>query len=247
VSPHKTKTNQAWAAVGPLKIVRLSTNEKGEAVKEKMSESEIGALNKELDDVLCSGKILLNHRNRGDLLISLKRAEAALSLKAPLVPKDLIEELQKAIEEISYPLAALKRLKQCRHIDDFINQTSKIGDGVVDIMPMPTGPTEVIALVRMQELLTTWHSNLKKLPTTASGAPNNDVKLEIARYAVEFFRDHSAKKPSTSPSNPVQKFAVRYSNWVTGEDCKSLDWQIRKVLEEMGLTAKKSYKRAPCR
>jgi hypothetical protein len=203
VLPNETKTNQAWAADAPLEIWRVSTNEKGEKVKEKINKSDMDALKESLDDVLCSGKILQNDKNRGDLLISLNQASAAFSLEAPLAPIDLIQKLQKSIEEISYPLTALKRfaaLKQYRYIDDFINQTYKIGDGVVDILPMLplAGPIEGIALVRMQELLTTWHSNLKKLPTTDPNAPKDDLKREIVRHAVRFFLDHSAEKPRTS-------------------------------------------------
>jgi hypothetical protein len=230
VSPHKTKTNQAWAADGPLKIVHLSTNEKGEAIKEKASESESGALKESLDGVLHSGKILQNDKNRGDLLISLDQTSAALR-DDPLAPIGLIEELQKGIKKIS---DLLPELEKYRYASDFItNQTFKVDDGVVGVLPaLPlTGPVGGFASVRMQKLLTAWQR------TTDPSRPNDHVKHEIVRQAHQFFRDHSAKKPTTYPKGPFSNFAASYCKWVTGEDCKSLNWHIRMVL---GRTAKRS-------
>ena len=154
-----------------------------------------------------------------------------------MAPIGLIEELQKGIKKIS---GLLPELEKYRYASDFItNQAFKVDDGVVGVVPaLPIiGPVGGTAFVRMQELLTTWQNNLKKLPTTDPSRPNDDVKQEIVRHAHQFFPDHSAKKPSTYPKGPFSKFAVSYYKWVTGEDCKNLGWHIRMVL---GRTAKRA-------
>jgi hypothetical protein len=245
---YKTKTNQAWAANAPLEIWRVSRNKKGEPVKEKVNRSEIADLKARLDDVLLSGKIPRNHKNRGGLLISLTRASAALSLEVPLVPVNLVERLELSIEEIS---ALLVELKKYRGAVDVINQTHKLGEGVVDVLPVeiletfkvvPLTPISGIALIRMQKLLEAWYRAVQKLPRTEPNAPTDDVTREIVRYAVEFFSGHSAKKPSTYRSNPVQTFAVHFHKWITGVDRESLDWHVREVLEEMGAVSAKRAK-----
>jgi hypothetical protein len=229
VSPYKAKTNQAWAADGPLKIVRLSTNEKGEAVKEKVNINEIGALKRDLNGVLNSGKILQNAKNRAELLISLNQTSAAIRVD-PLAPIGLIEELQEGIKKIS---DLLPKLEKYRYASDFItNQAFKVDAGVVGVLPvLPLiGPIDGAAFVRMQELLRAWQSNLKKLPTTDPSRPDDDVKHGIVSHAHQFFRAHSAKEPSAYPKGPFSNFAVSYCKWVTGKDCQSLGWHIRKVL-----------------
>jgi hypothetical protein len=109
--PYRTKTNRAWAADAPLEIWRVSTNHKGDAVREKVKQDEIATLKEGLDDVLHSGKLPQNNKNRQNLFISLNRAAAAFSLKQPLAPKDLVEALARRIEEVSTLLAELKKYR----------------------------------------------------------------------------------------------------------------------------------------
>jgi hypothetical protein len=97
------------------------------------------------------------------------------------------------------------------------------------------------ALIRMQKLLTIWHSNIEKLPTAAPNAPDDDVTYEIARYAIKFFLKYSTRRPSRYAGNPVQAFAIDYYTALTGVERESLDWQIRGVLAEIrGLPRKKA-------
>jgi hypothetical protein len=135
MSSFKIKANQAWPTENPLEIWRVSQNEKGETIKEKLNASY---LREKLDGVLFSGKVPRNDKNRNALLISLNQASSALSLAPPLPPQKLVKNLRKSIEDLSAQLATLKKY---RGAFDVINQVSKSGDGVVDFLPIEASGT----------------------------------------------------------------------------------------------------------
>jgi hypothetical protein len=242
---YEIKTNQAWAGNTPLKIWRISKNGKRELVKE----NELAPLKESLDDLLCLAEAPRNDRTRKELLISLNRATAALSLR-PLPPANLVKKLEVSIEQTSDLLGELKKY---RGSIDISNTVHKIGAGVVNVLPVISEnfstvsltPVSGTALIRMQALLRAWHDSVKQLRQTQPNAPNDDVTREIVRYAVDFSWRHSAKKPSAYQCNPVQRFAKSFLERITGiKRKKSLNWHIKKVLAEVPASARRNARNA---
>jgi hypothetical protein len=125
-----------------------------------------------------------------------------------------------------------------------------IGDGIVDVSPLPVEIPELIqfgkqtlkifhfeppfegtATIRMEKLLRCFRDAIKKMPRKKRYGQKKEYKTAIVEHAVQFCCQHSDKGPSTDPDNPFHGFLELFYERVAGtKPDRSLDYHVRGVL-----------------
>jgi hypothetical protein len=230
------------------KVIKASEERK----QRDVGENELMRLDEALDELLkllSDAKSKKDGATRTDLLAALCCARVAYDerTKKPL-PADTVRQLKESIR-------TTRRLLAKAGITSTV--LCKIGGGIIDVSPLPVeipvlvpfqtqvfkifkldSAIEGTAIVSIPDLLKAWHSSLEKLPTKKREGQPKEYKSAIVEYAIRFFCQHSAAKPSTNPTNDVAIFVQRFYECVTGSALdKSLDYQIRKVLKALKVQA----------
>jgi len=212
-----------------------------------------------LDELLETAGVEDSVGARSHLVIALQLAQASYGLQLrsqQRAPRELLKQLEGSIEKT---LALLGRLKTYPDSRDVAFVLYPVGHGVVEVataremisrpLELPRHPSisdeelrwppraaldGMIAGINIELLLRLIMIREVRKRARGLGQPTKQDKDAIVSQAVQFFRLHSSKTPTTDPNNAFVKFAEQFYRIVTGDDVEvgGLEWQIRKVLKD---------------
>jgi hypothetical protein len=160
---------------------------------------------RQIDDLLDVAGVTKNARTRCDLLIAFSYARSAYASvqQAQKRPSpELLDQLQTSILKTR---RLVERLEKDAYTSDIGWEVHRLETGVVKAISFAvlgkhresqTVPDTTFVAINMQNLLRAWHDKVTKVPRRKRGQPVRQAEEAIVFYAAEFFRRHSARKPS---------------------------------------------------
>jgi hypothetical protein len=245
--------------IGPLRMRR----DDGTIIKASASggqrdvrENELMRLDEVLDELLDFAKAKRGTATKNALLAAVCCARIDYDrLTKKLPPAHIVENLEKSIETTANLLAELAT--EHGILD---NVLCKSGDGIVDVSPLPEEIPELIpfgkqtlkkfqfephfkgtAIIRIRKLLRFLNGAIKNMPRKKRYGQTKEYKTAIVERAVQFFCQHSDKRPSTDPDNPLHGFVELFYERVLGTEPervggtkpRSLDYHVRGALSAL--------------
>jgi hypothetical protein len=214
-------------------------------------QNELTRLDKVLDDLLDRARAKRGGATRNALLAAPLRARIDYNRSTKkLPPPKLVRDLKKSVDVTEGLLAKLTDYSIPSELEC---HTCEIGAGVVDVLPLPfkipktfkvfqlSPRFEGTAIVRIQNLLRSWHDRIKEAPTKKREGQRREYKTAIVEHAVQFSYQYSDIKPSTNPQNPLHGFVDRFYERVVGtEPDRGLEYHVRGALADWRLIAQKA-------
>jgi hypothetical protein len=144
-----------------------------------------------------------------------------------------IDQLERTIKKTRALLLDIRKYAECHNIG-FAMLDRGVVAAATQVLPQIPGVSDQElgfppVVINIEPLLRTTLLQARRR-RRSPGGPENLSKEAVVFYAERYFRQHSARKPSTDPKNPFHEFKERFYETVTKIKPDSLDRQTRKVL-----------------